>query len=51
MNFNREKESNKSNLGQQKLDLEREKMMNESRNKQIELAIAQENKNKFDKKT
>jgi hypothetical protein len=50
MNFNREKESNKSNLGQQKLDLEREKMMNESRNKQIELAIAQENKNKFDKK-
>jgi hypothetical protein len=50
MNFNREKESNKTDLHQQKLDLEREKMMNESRNKQMELAIAKENKNRFDQK-
>ena len=50
MNFNQEKESNKKDLHQQKLDLEREKMVNESRNKQVELAIAQENKNKFDQK-
>jgi hypothetical protein len=50
MNFNREKESNKKDVYQQKLDLDREKMVNESRNKQVELAIAQENKNKFDQK-
>jgi len=50
MNFNREKESNKKDVHQQKLDLDREKMVNESRNKQVELAIAQENKNKFDQK-
>ena len=50
MNFNREKESSKTDLNQQKLDIEREKMMNESRNKQMELAIAKENKNRFDEK-
>jgi hypothetical protein len=50
MNFNREKETNKTDLHQQKLDIEREKMMNESRNKQMELAIAKENKNRFDEK-
>ena len=50
MNFNREKESSKTDLHQQKLDIEREKMMNDSRNKQMELAIAKENKNRFDEK-
>lgn len=50
MNFNREKETNKTDLHQQKLDIEREKMMNDSRNKQMELAIAKENKNRFDEK-
>jgi hypothetical protein len=50
MNFNREKESAKNNLHQQKLDLEKQKLMNESQNKQIEFAIARENKNRFDQK-
>ena len=50
MNFNRDKESNKTNLHQQKLDLEREKLVADSRNKQIEFAIARENKNKYDEK-
>ena len=50
MNFNREKESSKTDLHQQKLDIDREKMMNDSRNKQMELAIAKENKNRFDEK-
>jgi hypothetical protein len=50
MNFNREKESNKADFHQQKLDLEREKINTEARNKQVELAIAQENKNKYDQK-
>jgi hypothetical protein len=50
MNFNRDKESNKTDLHQQKLDLEREKLVADSRNKQIEFAIARENKNKYDQK-
>jgi hypothetical protein len=50
MNFNRDKESNKTDLHQQKLDLEREKLVTDSRNKQIEFAIARENKNKYDQK-
>ena len=50
MNFNRDKESNKTDLHQQKLDLEREKLVTDSRNKQIEFAIARENKNKYDEK-
>jgi len=50
MNFNREKEGTKVNLAQQKMDLEKEKMRNDVINKQTELQIARENKNKFDKK-
>jgi hypothetical protein len=50
MNFNREKETNKADLGQQKLDLEREKLLVDSQNKQTEFAIARENKNRFDQK-
>jgi hypothetical protein len=50
MNFNREKESTKTSLHQQKLDLEREKMVTEAQNKQVEFAIARENKNRFDEK-
>jgi hypothetical protein len=50
MNFNREKESSKTDLNQQKLDIEREKIANESRNKQIELAIAKENQSKSELK-
>jgi len=50
MNFNQTKESNKQDIHQQRLDLDREKMNNETRNKQLELAIAKENKNKFDTK-
>lgn len=50
MNFNREKETNKAGLNQQKIDLDREKLLIDSQNKQLELAIAKENKNKFDQK-
>ena len=50
MNFNREKESTRTNLQQQKLDLEREKMTMDAANKQTEFAIARENKNRFDQK-
>ena len=50
MNFNREKELTKKDLGQQKLDLEREKVIMESQNKQTEFAIARENRNRFDEK-
>lgn len=50
MNFNREKESSKSNIAQQKIDLDREKLMADQRNKQLEFAIARENKNKYDQK-
>ena len=50
MNFNRDKESNKTDLHQQKLDIEREKLATDTRNKQIEFAIARENKNKYDEK-
>ena len=50
MNFNREKENNKAGLNQQKIDLDREKLLIDSQNKQLELAIAKENKNKFDQK-
>ena len=50
MNFNREKESSKTDLHQQKLDIEREKLATDTRNKQIEFAIARENKNKYDEK-
>jgi hypothetical protein len=50
MGFNREKENNKQGLSQQKLDLEREKLIADQKNKQIEFAIARENKNKYDQK-
>ena len=50
MNFNRDKETNKTDLHQQKLDIEREKLATDTRNKQIEFAIARENKNKYDEK-
>jgi hypothetical protein len=50
MGFNQDKENNKQNLAQQKLDLEREKLTNDARNKQMDFAIARENKNKFDQK-
>ena len=50
MNFNRQKESARSDLQQQKLDIEREKMAVDAANKQTEFAIARENKNQFDQK-
>ena len=50
MNFNRQKESSRSDLQQQKLDIEREKMTVDAANKQTEFAIARENKNRFDQK-
>ena len=50
MGFNREKEVSKNNIAQQKLDIEREKLIADQRNKQIEFAIARENKNKYDQK-
>ncbi len=50
MNFNREKENSKSDFAQQKIDLDREKLANEARNKQMEFAIAKENKNQYDQK-
>ena len=51
MNFNREKENNKIEFNNQKLDLEREKLKQEGNNKLIDLAVATQNKNKFDKKS
>jgi hypothetical protein len=50
MNFNREKENTKASLAKQKLDLEREKIANDARNKQMDFQIARENKNKYDQK-
>jgi hypothetical protein len=50
MNFNRQKESARTDLQQQKLDIEREKMAVDAANKQTEFAIARENKNRFDQK-
>jgi hypothetical protein len=50
MSFNRDKESTRTDLQQQKLDIEREKIATEAANKQTEFAIARENKNKYDQK-
>jgi len=50
MSFNRDKESTRTDLQQQKLDIEREKMTVDAANKQTEFAIARENKNRFDQK-
>jgi hypothetical protein len=48
MNFKREQEVNKNNSNQQKLQLEREKLQAQQAMKDKELAIARENKNKYD---
>lgn len=48
MNFKREQEVNKNNTNQQKLQLDREKMRSQERIKDKEIAIARENKNKYD---
>ena len=50
MNFNREKEGNRTNLAQQKLDLEKQKLNQEVMKRRTELEIARENKNRYDKK-
>ena len=50
MSFNRDKESTRTDLQQQKLDIEREKIAIEAANKQTDFAIARENKNKYDQK-
>jgi len=48
MDLNREKEINKSHQFAQKLSMEREKMDHQTNMKQIDMDIAQENKNRFD---
>lgn len=48
MNFKREQEVNKNMTNQEKLQLEREKMRSQERIKDKEMAIARENKNKYD---
>lgn len=48
MNFDREKEVNKSNQFAQKVNLEKERMQHENRMKDMDMQIAQENKNRFD---
>jgi hypothetical protein len=48
INFDREKEVNKNNQFAQKVNLEREKMQNQVNLKQMEVDIAQQNKNKYD---
>ena len=50
MNFQRQKEGNKHSLAQEKLSLDKEKLRMDALNKQTELQIARENKNRFDKK-
>jgi hypothetical protein len=46
--FDREKEVNKNNQFSQKMNLEREKMDHQTNIKQMDMDIAQENKNRFD---
>lgn len=48
MNFKREQEVNKTNMNQQRLQLDREKMQTQRELKDKELQIARENKNKYD---
>lgn len=48
MNFDREKEVNKNNQFAQKMNLEKERMQHENRMKDMDMQIAQENKNRFD---
>jgi hypothetical protein len=50
MSFNEQKELNRNELMKQKLDLEKEKLNQASMNKQIDLQVARENKNQYDKK-
>lgn len=50
MNFNREKESAKKDLGSRKLDLEEKKIQNALIAKQMDLEVARTNKNKYDTK-
>jgi hypothetical protein len=49
--FDREKEINKNNQFSQKMGLEREKMEHQTNIKQMDMDIAQENKNRFDVKS
>jgi hypothetical protein len=51
MNLDQTKESNKVALGKEKLQVERDKLAILRENKNIDLTIARENKNKFDKKS
>lgn len=48
MNFEREKEQNKQSLNQDKQNIQREKMATQMRMKEMDLQIAQENKNASD---
>ena len=49
MSLHRVKEDNKVNNNNQKISLAKEKMMNDVRIKEMDLQIAKENKNKYDK--
>lgn len=49
MTFENEKEQNKQTLNNDKQKVQREKMQNQVKIKEIDLQIAKENKNKFDK--
>lgn len=49
MSLHRVKENNKVNNNNQKISLAKEKMMNDVRIKEMDLQIAKENKNKYDK--
>ena len=50
MGFNQEKEATRTNLAQQKLELEKQKLNQAAMDKQIDLQVARENKNQYDKK-
>jgi hypothetical protein len=50
MKFNEQKESNKTDFNDAKLNLEQEKLNTQKQNKQIDLAIARENKTVHDSK-
>jgi hypothetical protein len=50
MGFNQEKEATRTNLAQQKLEIEKQKLNQAAMDKQIDLQVARENKNQYDKK-
>ena len=50
-NFKREQEANKTKLGEQKLNMEKQKMQSQQEIANKQLEIARENKNKYDVKT